>query len=95
MTVSASAKLGKAIDVAWAPLPAPVGGGSVLLVATEDGALAAVDATQAAGGRSRRERLAAFKQLAGGTWPFPQVSPPPFPHPFPIKWGRERVGSGK
>eukprot|EP00884_Botryococcus_braunii_P018245 jgi/Botrbrau1/5103/Bobra.0128s0014.1 len=72
MTVSASAKLGKAIDVAWAPLPAPVGGGSVLLVATEDGALAAVDATQAAGGRSRRERLAAFKQLAGGSWPFPQ-----------------------
>lgn len=73
MTVAASAKLGKVIDLAWVPLPAPVGGGSVVAVAGEDGSLALVDATQTVEARSLKGRLAAFKNLVGGRWPFPQV----------------------
>ena len=74
MTVAASAALGRVVDLAWAPLPAPVGGGSVCVVATEDGCLALVDATQTREQRSRARRLAAFRQLMGGHWPFPQVA---------------------
>ena len=73
VTVAASAKLGKVIDLAWVPLPAPVGGGSVVAVAGEDGSLALVDATQTVEARSLKGRLAAFKNLVGGRWPFPQV----------------------
>ncbi len=72
--MAASAKLGKVIDLAWVPLPAPVGGGSVIAVAGEDGSLALVDATQTVEARSLKRRLAAFKNLVGGRWPFPQVS---------------------
>ena len=61
------------IDLAWVPLPAPIGGGSVVVVAGEDGSLAVVDATQTVEHRSLRKRLAAFKNLVGGRWPFPQV----------------------
>ena len=75
MTVAASAKLGKVIDLAWVPLPAPIGGGSVVVVAGEDGSLAVVDATQTVEARSLKKRLAAFKNLVGGRWPFPQVAP--------------------
>ncbi|KAK9845313.1 hypothetical protein WJX81_003317 [Elliptochloris bilobata] len=79
VTVAASSALGRVVDLAWAPLPAPVGGGSVAVVATEDGCLALVDAAQTREARSRRRRLAAFRQLVGGHWPFPQagLSPPP------------------
>ena len=73
VTVAASAKLGKVIDLAWVPLPAPIGGGSVVVVAGEDGSLAVVDATQTVEHRSLKKRLAAFKNLVGGRWPFPQV----------------------
>lgn len=73
MTVAASTAVGRVVDLAWVPLPAPVGGGSVVVVATEDGCLAMVDAAQAREARSRRRRLAAFRQLVGGHWPFPQV----------------------
>ena len=73
VSVAASAKLGKVIDLAWLPLPAPIGGGSVVVVAGEDGSLAVVDATQTVEHRSLRKRLAAFKNLVGGRWPFPQV----------------------
>ena len=73
VTVAASAKLGKVIDLAWVPLPAPVGGGSVVAVAGEDGSLAIVDATQTVEARSLKRRLAGFKNLVGGRWPFPQV----------------------
>ena len=73
VTVAASAKLGKVIDLAWVPLPAPIGGGSVVIVAGEDGSLAVVDATQTVEHRSLKKRLAAFKNLVGGRWPFPQV----------------------
>lgn len=73
VTVAASAKLGKVIDLAWVPLPAPIGGGSVIVVAGEDGSLAVVDATQTVEHRSLKKRLAAFKNLVGGRWPFPQV----------------------
>lgn len=73
VSVAASAKLGKVIDLAWVPLPAPVGGGSVIVVAGEDGSLAVVDATQTVEYRSLKRRLAAFKNLVGGRWPFPQV----------------------
>lgn len=75
VTVAASAKLGKVIDLAWVPLPAPIGGGSVVVVAGEDGSLAVVDATQTVESRSLQKRLAAFKNLVGGRWPFPQVMP--------------------
>ena len=75
VTVAASAKLGKVIDLAWVPLPAPIGGGSVVVVAGEDGSLAVVDATQTVEARSLKKRLAAFKNLVGGRWPFPQVAP--------------------
>ena len=62
VSVAASAKLGKVIDLAWVPLPAPIGGGSVIVVAGEDGSLAVVDATQTVEHRSLRKRLAAFKK---------------------------------
>jgi len=75
VTVAASAALGRVVDLAWAPLPVPVGGGSVAVVATEDGCLALVDATQTREQRGRARRLAAFRQLVGGRWPFPQVRP--------------------
>ena len=48
MTVAAAARMGRVIDIAWAPLPAPVGGGAVLLAATDDGGVAVLDACQAA-----------------------------------------------
>lgn len=73
VSVAASARLGKVIDLAWVPLPAPIGGGSVVVVAGEDGSLACVDATQTVEQRSPKRRLAAFKNLVGGRWPFPQV----------------------
>ena len=75
MSVAASGRLGKVIDLAWVPLPAPIGGGSVVVVAGEDGSLACVDATQTVEQRSPKRRLAAFKNLVGGRWPFPQVPP--------------------
>ena len=75
VSVAASARLGKVIDLAWVPLPAPIGGGSVVVVAGEDGSLACVDATQTVEQRSPKRRFAAFKNLVGGRWPFPQVCP--------------------
>jgi hypothetical protein len=48
VTVAAAARVGRVIDIAWAPLPAPVGGGAVLLAATDDGGVAVLDACQAA-----------------------------------------------
>ncbi|BDA45713.1 probable WD repeat-containing protein 11 at C-terminar half [Coccomyxa sp. Obi] len=72
VSVAASARLGKVIDLAWVPLPSPIGGGSVVVVAGEDGSLACVDATQTVEQRSPKRRLAAFKNLVGGRWPFPQ-----------------------
>lgn len=71
--MAASQKVGKVIDLAWVPLPAPVGAGSVLALAVEDGTLAMVDAAQSLEQRTRRQRLAAFRHLLGGVWPFPQV----------------------
>jgi hypothetical protein len=79
--VAASAKLGKVIDLAWVPLPAPIGTGSVVVVAGDDGSLAMVDATQTLEQRSLKRRLAAFKNLVGGRWPFPQARAAP-PAPF-------------
>jgi hypothetical protein len=73
VTLAASAKLGKVIDLAWVPLPAPVGAGSVVVVAGEDGSIALLDAAQTAEQRSQRRRMAAFTNLVGGRWPFPQA----------------------
>jgi hypothetical protein len=73
VNVAATARVGRVVDISWAPLPAPVGGGSVLCCATDDGALAFVDASQVAEGSTRRQRLGAFKHLFGGSWPYPQV----------------------
>lgn len=75
VSVTASAKLGKVIDLAWVPLPGPIGTGSVVVVAGDDGSLAMIDATQTIEQRSLKRRLAAFKNLIGGRWPFPQVCP--------------------
>lgn len=75
VSVAASARLGKVIDLAWVPLPGPVGAGSVVVVAGEDGSLALVDATQTLEARSLKRRMAAFTNLVGGRWPFPQARP--------------------
>lgn len=56
--MAAAARVGRVIDIAWAPLPAPAGGGSALLVATEDGGIAVLDACQAAEAAPRRARCA-------------------------------------
>ncbi len=94
MTVAASAALGRVVDLAWVPLPAPVGGGSVAVVATEDGCLALVDAAQTREQRGRARRLAAFRQLVGGRWPFPQVRPPPRAAPARSRHAAARVRAG-
>ena len=74
VTVAASQKVGRVVDMSWAPLPQPVGAGSVLALALDDGSLAFVDASQTLEQSTRRQRLQAFKHLIGGTWPYPQVS---------------------
>ena len=58
MTTAASQKLGRVVDLSWAPLPAPAGGGSAIMVATEDGALAFVDVAQSTEQSTRRQRCA-------------------------------------
>lgn len=58
MTTAASQKLGRVVDLSWAPLPAPAGGGSAIMVATESGELALVEAAQITDQSSRRERCA-------------------------------------
>ncbi|KAK9867753.1 hypothetical protein WJX84_002654 [Apatococcus fuscideae] len=79
LTVTASGRLGKVIDISWVPLPHPVGAGSVLAVAVEDGSLAFIEASQAAESSTKRQRLASFKHLIGGGFPYPQgvLAPPP------------------
>lgn len=74
MTVASSQKVGKVIDLSWAPLPQPVGGGSVVALALEDGSLAFADTSQAVEHSSHQQRMQAFKHLLGGSWPYPQVS---------------------
>lgn len=78
--------------MSWVPLPHPVGAGSVLAVAVEDGSLAFIEASQAAESSTRRQRLASFKHLIGGGFPYPQVGllcdlsfplPQPSRPPFP------------
>ena len=56
VTVAAASRVGRVIDIAWAPLPAPVGGGAVLLAATDDGGVAVLDACQASDAAPRRLR---------------------------------------
>lgn len=56
MTTVASQKLGRVVDLSWAPLPAPAGGGCAIMVATEAGALALVEAAQSSDQSSRRQR---------------------------------------
>lgn len=56
VTVAAAARAVRVIDIAWAPLPAPAGGGALLLAATEDGGIAVLDACQAADAAPRRLR---------------------------------------
>lgn len=53
--MAAAARVGRVIDIAWAPLPAPAGG-AVLLAATDDGGVAVLDACQAADAGPRRLR---------------------------------------
>ena len=63
VTVAAAARVGRVIDIAWAPLPAPVGGGAVLLAATDDGGVAVLDACQAADAAPRRLRCQTCRAL--------------------------------
>ena len=65
VTVAAAARVGRVVDIAWAPLPGPAGGGAALLVATEDGGLAVLDVTQAAEAAPRRTRCARWKIPTG------------------------------
>ncbi|KAA6419923.1 MAG: hypothetical protein FRX49_10113 [Trebouxia sp. A1-2] len=78
VTVASSQKVGRVIDLSWAPLPQPVGAGAVVALALEDGSLAFADTSQAVEHSSRRQRMQAFKHLLGGSWPYPQgvLSPP-------------------
>ena len=73
MTVASSQKVGRVIDLSWAPLPQPVGGGAVVALALEDGSLAFADTSQAVEHSSRKQRMQAFKHMLGGSWPYPQV----------------------
>ncbi|KAL3161421.1 hypothetical protein ABBQ32_010311 [Trebouxia sp. C0010 RCD-2024] len=72
VTVASSLRVGRVIDLSWAPLPQPVGGGAVVALALEDGSLAFVDTSQAVESSSRKQRMQAFKHLLGGSWPYPQ-----------------------
>ena len=69
LTVASAASLGKVIELSWVPLPAPVGPGSVLVLAMEDGSLAFVDAVQTVEQPSQRQRLATFRGLLAGALP--------------------------
>lgn len=60
------AKFGKVADLSWVPLPRPLGSGSVLALATEDGSVAFIDAVQTNAQPSQRRRIAAFKGLLSG-----------------------------
>ena len=71
--MASSQRVGRVIDLSWAPLPQPVGGGSVVALALEDGSLAFADTSQALEQSSRKQRMQAFKHLLGGSWPYPQV----------------------
>ena len=73
VTVASSQRVGRVIDLSWAPLPQPVGAGSVVALALEDGSLAFADTSQAVENSSRKQRMQAFKHLLGGSWPYPQV----------------------
>ena len=83
MTVASSQKVGRVIDLSWAPLPQPVGGGAVVALALEDGSLAFADTSQAVEHSSRKQRMQAFKHLLGGSWPYPQVMLKPNSSPAP------------
>ena len=72
--MASSQRVGRVIDLSWAPLPQPVGGGSVVALALEDGSLAFADTSQAMENSSRKQRMQAFKHLLGGSWPYPQVN---------------------
>ncbi len=74
VTVASSQRVGRVIDLSWAPLPQPVGGGAVVALALEDGSLAFADTSQAVEHSSCKQRMQAFKHLLGGSWPYPQVS---------------------
>ena len=69
LTVASAASLGKVIELSWVPLPAPVGPGSMLALAMEDGSLAFVDAVQTVEQASQRQRLATFRGLLAGALP--------------------------
>ena len=69
LTVASTASLGKVIELSWVPLPAPVGPGSVLALAMEDGSLAFVDAVQTVEQPSQRQRFATFRGLLAGALP--------------------------
>jgi hypothetical protein len=78
LTPASAARHGKITDLSWAPLPHPVGPGSVLALATESGSLAFVDAAQTTDQPSQRQRAAAFRSLLAGVMPGQlQVNHPP------------------
>lgn len=56
VTVAAAARVGRVVDISWAPLPAPAGAGACLVAATEEGGLAFLDACQAKEAAPRRAR---------------------------------------
>jgi hypothetical protein len=56
VTTAGGQRLGRVIDMSWAPLPHPIGGGSAIAVATDDGAIALIDVAQTSDQSSRRQR---------------------------------------
>ena len=56
VTPAGGQRLGRVIDMSWAPLPHPIGGGSAIAVATDDGAIALIDVAQTSDQSSRRQR---------------------------------------
>lgn len=68
-----SLRYGKTVDISWAPFSDPIGCGTVLAIASEQGSLAFVDTMQTLELPSHQQRQATFRGLAAGVLSRQQV----------------------
>ncbi|KAI3424707.1 hypothetical protein D9Q98_008096 [Chlorella vulgaris] len=83
---AAAARVGRVTDVAWLPLPPPVGGGAVLVASLADGSMGLFDTVHSIDVRPRRARMQRYREALH--------TPPPPPQPVaavaaaaPPLWG--------
>lgn len=64
---ASSSRYGKITDIAWVPLPSPIGSGTVLALASEMGSLTFVDTVQTLQQPSQKQRNSKFRGLAAAS----------------------------